>query len=160
MIFLRTKYVVFWIRGYKRAMVKSMTTAATIPHFHYIDEINCDKLGKLRDAFRKQNSDSDIKFTFLPMLIKSLSIALTKHRLLNSSFNLEKYEVTLKGFYSCSCLDLVSCSFSHLYSSFGNLFFFFCHNCRFSQHWIRNGYTSRFSSTKHKECSIAFNIRG
>ncbi|KAI3804396.1 hypothetical protein L1987_25901 [Smallanthus sonchifolius] len=85
------------IRGYQRAMVKSMTAAATIPHFHYIEEINCDELGKLKDGFQKQNSDPNIKFTFLPLLIKSLSMALTKHPLLNSTFNLEKYEVNLKG---------------------------------------------------------------
>ncbi|KAK9059166.1 hypothetical protein SSX86_021785 [Deinandra increscens subsp. villosa] len=85
------------IRGYQRAMVKSMTAAATIPHFHYIEEINCDKLAKLKDAFQKQNSDPSIKFTFMPVLIKSLSMALTAHPLLNSNFNLEKYEVNLKG---------------------------------------------------------------
>ncbi|XP_076881538.1 lipoamide acyltransferase component of branched-chain alpha-keto acid dehydrogenase complex, mitochondrial-like [Bidens hawaiensis] len=85
------------IRGYQRAMVKSMTAAATIPHFHYIEEINCDELGKLKVAFQTQNSNPDIKFTFLPMLIKSLSMAMTTHPLLNSTLNLEKYEVNLKG---------------------------------------------------------------
>ncbi|KAJ0594640.1 putative dihydrolipoyllysine-residue (2-methylpropanoyl)transferase [Helianthus annuus] len=87
------------IRGYQRAMVKFMTSAATVPHFHYIEEINCDELWKLKVAFQKQNSDPDIKLTFLPVLIKSLSMALTSYPLLNSTFNLEKYEVNLKGFY-------------------------------------------------------------
>lgn len=78
-------------------MVKSMTAAASVPHFHFIEEINCDSLIELKSAFQKENSDPEIKFTFLPVLIKSLSLALTTHPLVNSTFNLETYEVTLKG---------------------------------------------------------------
>ncbi|KAI3728107.1 hypothetical protein L6452_16736 [Arctium lappa] len=85
------------LRGYQRAMVKSMTAAASIPHFHYVEEINCDGLVELKAAFQKENSDPDVKFTFLPIMIKSLSMALTTHPIVNSTFNLENYEVTLKG---------------------------------------------------------------
>lgn len=85
------------LRGYQRAMVRSMTAAASIPHFHYVEEINCDGLVELKAAFQKENSDPDVKFTFLPMMIKSLSMALTTHPIVNSTFNLENYEVTLKG---------------------------------------------------------------
>lgn len=85
------------LRAYQRAMVKSMTAAASIPHFHYVEEIKCDGLVGLKAAFQKENSDPDVKFTFLPMMIKSLSMALTTHPIVNSTFNLENYEVTLKG---------------------------------------------------------------
>lgn len=88
---------VFSLRAYQRAMVKSMTAAASIPHFHYVEEINCDGLIELKAAFQKENTDPDVKFTFLPVLIKSLSMALTTHPLVNSTFKLENYEVTLKG---------------------------------------------------------------
>lgn len=87
----------FSLRAYQRAMVKSMTAAASVPHFHYVEEINCDGLIELKSAFQKENTDPDIKFTFLPVLIKSLSMALTTHPLVNSTFNLENFEVTLKG---------------------------------------------------------------
>lgn len=87
-------------RAYQRAMVKSMTLAASVPHFHFVEEINCDELIELKAAFHKENTDPEIKFTFLPVLIKSLSMALTTHPLVNSTFNLETYEVTLKGAYS------------------------------------------------------------
>lgn len=87
----------FSLRAYQRAMVKSMTAAASVPHFHFVEEINCDALIELKSAFQKENFDPDIKFTFLPVLIKSLSMALTTHPLVNSTFNLENYEVTLKG---------------------------------------------------------------
>lgn len=85
------------LRGFQRAMVKSMTMAAKIPHFHYVEEINCDALVGLKASFQKENSDPSVKHTFLPVLIKSLSMALTKYPFLNSNFNEESQTVTLKG---------------------------------------------------------------
>lgn len=85
------------LRGFQRAMVKSMTMAAKIPHFHYVEEINCDALVELKGSFQKGNSDPDVKHTFLPFLLKSLSMALTKYPMLNSCFKEELYEVTVKG---------------------------------------------------------------
>lgn len=78
-------------------MVKSMTSAAKIPHFHYVEEINCDALVELKSSFQNENSDPDIKFTFLPILIKSLSMAMSKYPWLNSRFSEELNEVILKG---------------------------------------------------------------
>ncbi|KAF3679859.1 Lipoamide acyltransferase component [Capsicum annuum] len=86
------------LRGYQRAMVKSMTLAAKIPHFYYVEEMNCDALVELKTSFQNENSDPEIKHTFLPVLIKSLSMALTTHPMLNSRFNEESYEVILKAF--------------------------------------------------------------
>uniref|UniRef100_A0A5B7C1U6 Dihydrolipoamide acetyltransferase component of pyruvate dehydrogenase complex n=1 Tax=Davidia involucrata TaxID=16924 RepID=A0A5B7C1U6_DAVIN len=85
------------LRGFQRAMVKSMTLAAKIPHFHYVEDINCEALVELKASFQSENSDPDVKHTFLPVLIKSLSMALSKYPLLNSCFNEELHEVTLKG---------------------------------------------------------------
>lgn len=85
------------LRAYQRAMVKSMAAAVSVPHFHFVEEINCDEIVELKAAFQKENTEPDVKFTFLPIIIKSLSMALTTHPLVNSTFNLENYEVTLKG---------------------------------------------------------------
>lgn len=85
------------LRGFQRAMVKSMTIAAKIPHFHYVEEINCDALLDLKVSFQRENSDPSVKHTFLPFLIKSLSMALTKYPFLNGSFNEESQTITLKG---------------------------------------------------------------
>lgn len=78
-------------------MVKSMSMAAQVPHFHFVDEINFDALVKLKASFQNYNSDPDIKHTFLPSLIKSLSMALSKYPLMNSCFNESSLEVILKG---------------------------------------------------------------
>lgn len=100
-------------RGFQRAMVKAMTLAAKIPHFHYVEEINCDALVELKESFQ-ENSDPGVKLTFLPILIKSLSMALSRYPLLNSCFSEEFHEVTLKGlwiqiFYVLFILTRINC---------------------------------------------------
>ncbi|XP_020228926.1 lipoamide acyltransferase component of branched-chain alpha-keto acid dehydrogenase complex, mitochondrial isoform X1 [Cajanus cajan] len=85
------------LRGFHRAMVKSMSLAAKVPHFHYVDEINCDALVELKTSFQKNNPSPDVKYTFLPILIKSLSMALVKYPFMNSCFKEDALEVILKG---------------------------------------------------------------
>ncbi|KAJ0034466.1 hypothetical protein Pint_24480 [Pistacia integerrima] len=85
------------LRGYQRTMVKTMSMAAKVPHFHYVEEINSDKLMDLKTSFQNNNSDPNVKYTFLPLLIKSLSMALSKYPFMNSCFNEESLEVILKG---------------------------------------------------------------
>jgi 2-oxoisovalerate dehydrogenase E2 component (dihydrolipoyl transacylase) len=52
---------------------------------------------ELKKSFQDNNSDPDVKHTFLPSLIKSLSMALSKYPLMNSCFNELSLEVNLKG---------------------------------------------------------------
>lgn len=85
------------LRGFQRAMVKSMTMAAEVPHFHFVEEINCDALVKLKAVFQNNNPDPDVKHTYLPFLVKALSMALDKHPVLNSSFIEKSNELTFKG---------------------------------------------------------------
>lgn len=86
------------LRGFNRAMVKTMTMATKVPHFHFVEEINCDALVELKQFFKDNNTDSTIKHTFLPTLIKSLSMALSKYPFVNSCFNEDSLEIILKGF--------------------------------------------------------------
>ncbi|XAR57062.1 Dihydrolipoyllysine-residue (2-methylpropanoyl)transferase [Bertholletia excelsa] len=85
------------LRGFQRAMVKSMTLAAKVPHFHYVEEITCDALVELKASLQNANSDPDVKYTFLPIMIKSLSMALSKFPFVNSCFNEESQSVTIRG---------------------------------------------------------------
>lgn len=85
-------------------MVKSMTMAAKVPHFHYLEEMDCDALVELIAAFQNENTDPAVKHTYLPFLIKSLSVALCKYPFLNSSFIEELNELILKGMQS-TCLN-------------------------------------------------------
>ncbi|KAA3456218.1 lipoamide acyltransferase component [Gossypium australe] len=85
------------LRGFQRTMVKTMSMAAKVPHFHYVEEIDCDALAELKASFQTNNLEPGIKFTFLPVLIKSLSMALSKYPMVNSCFNEESVEVILRG---------------------------------------------------------------
>lgn len=78
-------------------MVQSMSMAAKVPHFYYVEEINCNALVELKESLQNNNSEPNVKYTFLPLLIKSLSVALSKYPTLNSCFNEESLEVILKG---------------------------------------------------------------
>lgn len=78
-------------------MVKTMSMAAKVPHFHYVEEINCDALIELKASFKNNNPDPNVKHTFLPSLIKSLSMALSKCPSMNSCFDEESLELILKG---------------------------------------------------------------
>ncbi|RYR76401.1 hypothetical protein Ahy_A01g000985 isoform C [Arachis hypogaea] len=83
--------------GIPKSNVKSMSLAAKVPHFHYVDEINCNALVELKTAFQRINPYPDVKHTFLPILVKSLSMALTKYPSLNSCFKEDSMEVIFKG---------------------------------------------------------------
>lgn len=78
-------------------MVKSMSAAAKVPHFYYVEEINCDALVELKASFQDNNKDNNVKHTFLPLLVKALSMALREYPLMNSCFNEDSLEVVLKG---------------------------------------------------------------
>ncbi|KAK7295797.1 hypothetical protein RJT34_18709 [Clitoria ternatea] len=66
---------------------------------NYVDEINCHALMELKTSFQKNNPYSDIKYTFLPILIKSLSMVLNKYLFINSCFKEDTMEVLLKGLF-------------------------------------------------------------
>ncbi|KAG6764917.1 hypothetical protein POTOM_032406 [Populus tomentosa] len=85
------------LRGFQRVMVKTMSMAAKVPHFHYVEEINCDALVELKESFQNSNTEPGVKHTFLPSLIKSLSVVISKYPWINSCFNEDSMEVVLKG---------------------------------------------------------------
>lgn len=85
------------LRGFQRAMAKSMSIAAKVPHFHYLEEINVDSLAELKTAFQDATAAQGVKHTYLPFLIKSLSFALMEYPSMNSVFNEDAYEMICKG---------------------------------------------------------------
>jgi 2-oxoisovalerate dehydrogenase E2 component (dihydrolipoyl transacylase) len=72
-------------------MFKSMTKSLSIPHFLFTDEITFSSLASLRKTLNDLPS-SPIKLSFLPFVIKAVSIALQDFPLLNA-----KVEVPMDG---------------------------------------------------------------
>jgi 2-oxoisovalerate dehydrogenase E2 component (dihydrolipoyl transacylase) len=72
------------ITGFQKAMTKTMTLANQIPSFLYSDEYNVDKLVNLR---KEINKTSKIKLTYMPFIIKAVSLSLQQFPILNSHVN-------------------------------------------------------------------------
>ncbi|CAP23399.2 Protein CBG03281 [Caenorhabditis briggsae] len=73
------------IRGYTRAMIKTMTEALKIPHFGYNDEINVDALVKLRGELKDFAKERHVKLSYMPFFIKAASLALFEFPGLNAT---------------------------------------------------------------------------
>ena len=55
-------------RGYGRAMVRTMTAAGSVPHFHFHDDVSMARLTQLRRGL--QLGPEAAKVTMLPFIIK------------------------------------------------------------------------------------------
>lgn len=79
------------IKGFTKAMVKTMTAALKIPHFVFSDEIKVTKLSQLRKELKNLPELKDTKITFMPFFIKATSNALQRYPIINASVD-EKCE--------------------------------------------------------------------
>lgn len=59
-----------WRRGYARAMVRSMTAAGAVPHFHYCDELDAGPLLAARALLAADPALDGARLTFLPFVLK------------------------------------------------------------------------------------------
>lgn len=64
-------------------MFKTMTRSLSIPHFSYADEISINSLSKIRHRVNLQIPSSH-RLSYLPFIIKAVSLALEEFPLLNS----------------------------------------------------------------------------
>lgn len=85
------------LRGLQRAMVKSMTAANAIPHFGYSDEIVVDQLVSLRDELKPIAEARGVKLSYMPFILKAISLALKSYPVLNSSVNADVTKLIYKA---------------------------------------------------------------
>ena len=96
------------IRGYTRTMIKTMTAQALVPHFGYCDEIVFDEVIKLRNAVKGSAAASGVKFSYLPVVIKAVSLSLLRFPQLNAKMT--KDMGSLEHFVSHNIGALSACS--------------------------------------------------
>jgi len=86
------------IRGYARAMVKTMTAAAKVPHFGYADELEVDNLITFRKLLLRTANERGVdKLTLMPIFLKALSLSLKAYPIVNSQFKEESMSLVYKG---------------------------------------------------------------
>ncbi|XP_011404664.1 PREDICTED: lipoamide acyltransferase component of branched-chain alpha-keto acid dehydrogenase complex, mitochondrial-like [Amphimedon queenslandica] len=85
------------IKGFKMIMVQTMTASGQIPQFGYCDEVLMDEVMQLRNEIKDLVKDKDIKITFMPFLIKALSMALKDYPILNAHVDPECRSITYRA---------------------------------------------------------------
>lgn len=85
------------VKGITKAMVKSMNEALKIPHFGYKDEIDMSQLVELRKDMKSLAEQRGIKLSYMPIILKAASLALSQYPILNSTFDASKETITYKA---------------------------------------------------------------
>lgn len=87
------------IKGFKKAMVKSMNVALRIPHFGYCDEIDMTAMATLRHSLKESAvvKERGVKLSFMPFFIKAASMALHSFPVLNASVDEACENITYKS---------------------------------------------------------------
>lgn len=94
------------IRGYTRAMINSMSEALKIPHFGYDDEYTVDALVNLRNQLKPEGKKRGIKLTYMPVIIKAVSAALTEFPQLNAQADSDHKNIIYKANHNiCVAMD-------------------------------------------------------
>lgn len=71
-----------------------------IPHASVMNEIDVTELVKLRAEAKSMAEDQDIKLTYLPFIIKAVTLTLKEFPVFNASFDKEAQETLFKRFYN------------------------------------------------------------
>ncbi|KAL0267913.1 UNVERIFIED_CONTAM: hypothetical protein PYX00_010050 [Menopon gallinae] len=90
------------IKGIRKAMVKTMASAWTIPHFSYCDEVDVTELVNMKDELKRIGNSKGVKLTFMPFFIKAASMALNKYPILNSAPDEKCEKITIKASHNIS----------------------------------------------------------
>ncbi|MHA7880505.1 MAG: dihydrolipoyllysine-residue acetyltransferase [Saccharospirillum sp.] len=73
------------MKGVRAAMARQMLNSVqTIPHFTYAEEIDITELNRLRRRLNQRLESEGLKLTLMSLFIKSLSLALARHPIVNS----------------------------------------------------------------------------
>ncbi|KAL7397444.1 hypothetical protein ABVT39_022261 [Epinephelus coioides] len=85
------------LKGFHKAMVKTMTAALKIPHFGYCDEVDLTRLVSLRAELKSIAESRGVKLSFMPFFIKAASLGLLHFPILNASVDEGCQNITYKA---------------------------------------------------------------
>jgi pyruvate dehydrogenase E2 component (dihydrolipoamide acetyltransferase) len=83
----------------RQAIVKAMNTAnVVIPSTTLMDEIDVTKLVEFRKSQKAKLEEKGIKLTYLPFIVKAVTMAIKDYPIFNASFDHESEEIVYKDF--------------------------------------------------------------
>ncbi|KAM4721824.1 lipoamide acyltransferase component of branched-chain alpha-keto acid dehydrogenase complex, mitochondrial [Rhinophrynus dorsalis] len=85
------------LKGFHKAMVKTMSAALKIPHFGYCDEIDMSRLVQLREELKPMAEARGVRLSFMPFFLKAASLGLTQYPILNASVDENCQNITYKA---------------------------------------------------------------
>ncbi|KAG8555952.1 hypothetical protein GDO81_017877 [Engystomops pustulosus] len=85
------------LKGFHRAMVKTMTAALKIPHFGYCDEVDMTTLVTLREELKPVAESCGVRLSFMPFFLKAASLGLLQYPILNASVDENCQNITYKA---------------------------------------------------------------
>lgn len=85
------------LKGFHKAMVKTMTAALKIPHFGYCDEVDLSRLVRLRKDLQSVTQAHGVKLSYMPFFIKAASLGLLHFPILNASVDEACQNITYKA---------------------------------------------------------------
>ncbi len=89
------------LRGLRRKVSERMVVAKqTAPHYTYVEEADMEEVVLLRAEAKALAAEHGVKLTYLPFIVRALTMALKKHPYLNASLDQEAGEIVLKGYYN------------------------------------------------------------
>ncbi len=85
----------------RKAIARRMTLSKeNIPQMTVFEEVDISTLVELRKQQKQKFEERGIPLTYLPFIIKSLVIALKKHKAMNAQIDVEKGEIVYKHYYN------------------------------------------------------------
>jgi pyruvate/2-oxoglutarate dehydrogenase complex dihydrolipoamide acyltransferase (E2) component len=86
------------IIGLRRKIAQQMLAAKqSAPHFTYVEEIDATELVALRGRLKGMAAKRGVKLTYLPFILKALSVAFRDFPNVNATMNNETYELTVRA---------------------------------------------------------------
>ncbi|XP_040263579.1 lipoamide acyltransferase component of branched-chain alpha-keto acid dehydrogenase complex, mitochondrial [Bufo bufo] len=85
------------LKGFHKAMVKTMSAALKIPHFGYCDEVDMTTLVRLREELKPMAEARGVRLSFMPFFLKAASLGLLQHPVLNASVDENCQNITYKA---------------------------------------------------------------
>lgn len=85
----------------RKAIARAMTQSKqTAPHVTLFDEVEVSALVEHRQTYKVLAQEQDVKLTFLPYIVKALTIVLKKYPVLNASIDDKTDEIVYKHYYN------------------------------------------------------------